>query len=259
MNALFTSIINDYNQALSAAFLFEHDWYSLAYRCSGCYKTIDRYQLALDVCSDLMMLAADKLRSRIADITDKSQMIKFFSKCAKLTALRLMNKESFYLPSTMKGEKKCRNVGEEYIAAKDVKAQSELDHGATVADLEYVISNKSESASRLVTNKYQLAHYILENFRDNFDFCYTSLARDLNLSRSTIEAAMQVLRQVVMKLDPAFAMIDEKSRANRIRRKIEMSQQKPEQEERDNYDPYDYLSELADHQHDCIGVDDDEL
>lgn len=253
MSAVLSGIKNDYNQALSSAFVFENDWYSLAYRCSGCYSNMDREQLALDVCSDLMMLATDKLKSRILDITDKSQMIKFFSKCAKLTALKLMKKESFFLPSVLHGESRCQNVGEDYISAKDVKAQSEFDYGATIADLEFVISNKSETVSSLVTNKYSLAHYILENFRDNFDFCYTSLARELGLSRSTIESAMQVLRQTVMKLDPAFALIDEKSRAKRIRNKIQLSEQIDQEE----YDPYNYLSELADHKHDCIGVDDE--
>lgn len=259
MTAVDEKIINDYNQALSSAFLFENDWYSLAYRCSGCYNNIDRQQLALDVCSDLMMLAADKLKSRIADITDKSQMIKFFSKCAKLTALRLMKKESFELPSILHGKTRCRNTSEDYISAKDSKVESEFYHGGTLSDLQFIISNKSELASDLVTNKYRLAHYILENFRDNFDFCYTSIARELGLSRSTVEAAMQVLRHAVMELDPAFALIDEKSRAARIRRKLELAKQKPEQEETGDYDPYNYLSEIADYEHDCIGVGDDEL
>lgn len=212
MTAVDEKIINDYNQALSSAFIFENDWYSLAYRCSWCYNIIDRQQLALDVCSDLMMLAADKLKSRIADITDKSQMIKFFSKCAKLTALRLTRSQAMFLPTINKGKSRIAGTLEEYVDVADNKTAAETKHSGTLEDVEFIITNKKKKASDVVINKYQLAQHILNNFRENFDFCYTNLAKDLGLSRSTIDSAMQVLRHTVIKIEPAFALIHERHR-----------------------------------------------
>lgn len=265
MIAVEQDIINNYNKELSSAFKFDHDWYHLAYRCSGCHGGINRHYLALDVCSDLMMLAAGKLKHKILDITDINQMIKFFCKCAKLTALKLINVQSMFLPSVIRGRNKVTNSHDDNSVIKDIKSEQAIHHETTLNDLEFIITNNSNAASDLVTNKYKLAHYIVENFRDNFDFCYTSLAKDLGLSRSTVEAAMQVLRQEIMELDPSFAFINEKSRAERIRRKTELvnqrrqEQKRIEEEEKENYDPYNYMAEMADYELDCMRCGDYEL
>ena len=77
------SAIKEYNELLSGAFRFEDEWHSYVLRCCP-NRPQDRESLALDVCSNLLMLARGKLSEKISVIPSHDEMIKYFCTWATL-------------------------------------------------------------------------------------------------------------------------------------------------------------------------------
>jgi len=238
-------LIKDYNDKLSTVYKFENDWYSLVYRCCGCHSSINRKDLSLDVCSELILLGTGKLKNTVADITKKSEMIKYLSKCAKYSALKLMTSQSFFLPSISRHEKKVRNSNVDNVTVSDEKEKSRLQHGETLKDLEFIISNKAKEFKGAATNKYKLAYHIISRIKEDYNFPYTSLANNLGVCRSTVEAAMTEVRSAIVKLDSNFFRIQDNVRSERIRRKVELAKMREEKSFHDEEESW-YEKQWAD-------------
>jgi hypothetical protein len=215
-----------YNEGLTAAFRFENDWYALASRCCYSYYKQDHDDLTRDVCSDLIILAHGKLRDKIAQIPDLGQMIKYFSKCAKLLSYRINDEKITYLPTINKHQRKCRNKQEYIDEPAEFKFLKSTDYGTLLADVDQLLAVKESRSSGLVTNKFALARLILRNLNEDYEFKYTTIYG--TLGRSTIEAAMNELRSMICQLDPAFDHEYQKIKADRIKRRVARSKERHE-------------------------------
>jgi predicted DNA-binding protein YlxM (UPF0122 family) len=211
------SAIKEYNELLSGAFRFEDEWHSYVLRCCP-NRHQDRESLALDVCSNLLMLARGKLSEKISVIPSHDEMIKYFCTCAKYTCLRVMKEQRPTYLSVIGLKYATPQFGQYQFEFNELPVK---DHQITE-----VIDAKSKTCNGAVTNKYELAKMLMEAAQQDYDFSFSSISESINVSRSTLDNAMVELRNEIKRAAPEYKLYEARVKAYRIKQKIKKARLK---------------------------------
>ena len=224
------SAIKEYNELLSGAFRFEDEWHSYVLRCCP-NRHQDRESLALDVCSNLLMLARGKLSEKISVIPSHDEMIKYFCTCAKYTCLRVMKEQrSTYLSTVSLKYHGSRKFGQYVFQFDELPVRdhhiTEVYYKDVLNHIFEVIDAKSKTCNGAVTNKYELAKMLMEAAQQDYDFSCYSISESINVSRSTLDNAMVELRNEIKRAVPEYKLYEERVKAYRIKQKIKKARLK---------------------------------
>jgi predicted DNA-binding protein YlxM (UPF0122 family) len=223
------SAIKEYNELLSGAFRFEDEWHSYVLRCCP-NRHQDRESLALDVCSNLLMLARGKLSEKISVIPSHDEMIKYFCTCAKYTCLRVMKEQRPTYLSVIGLKYATPQFGQYQFEFNELPVKdhqtTEVYYKDVLNHIFEIIDAKSKTCNGAVTNKYELAKMLMEAAQQDYDFSFSSISESINVSRSTLDNAMVELRNEIKRAAPEYKLYEARVKAYRIKQKIKKARLK---------------------------------